>query len=179
MAQWVQACQQLGIADKLVTIQNSYNLLDRRFDGDLAEICDAHQIGLLPWSILAGGLLSGKYQENNENVHPPSPNARFIKYPEYMQRWSPQTAAPEALKAVDAYSKIAADAGMTPATLAIAFMRSRPFIRDHGSVIVGATTTQQLQENLRSFVDNVQLDETTIDAINALHAQCRDPSCSL
>ena len=199
VSQWVQACESLGIADKLATIQNSYNLLDRRFDGDLAEMCDAHKIGLLPWSILAGGLLSGKYptddatssstrsHSNNINMTP-SDNSRFIKYPEYMQRWSPGTASPAALQAVNAYNQIAADVGMTPAALAIAFVRSQPSVRDYGSVIVGATTLSQLEENLQPFLDThnnndstngMYLDKATMDAINAVHAQCRDPSCSL
>jgi len=66
VCQWINACEQLGIRDKLATIQNSYNLLDRRFDSELAEACHHYDIGLLPWSVLAGGLLSGKYNKRHD-----------------------------------------------------------------------------------------------------------------
>ena len=175
VTQWVQACEKLGISDKLATIQNSYSLLDRRFDGDLAEVCDAYNIGLLPWSILAGGLLSGKYRPGQS---PPSDTSRFVKYPEYMSRWSPATASPETLAAVDGYSEIAEDAGMTPSELAIAFVKSRKFVSDYGATIVGATTVEQLKENLSPFTKQISLDQEIIDAINEVHSKCPSPSCS-
>merc|ERR1712087_166633 len=117
VCEWVKATEKLGIRDKLVSIQNSYSLIDRRFDGDLAEACDYHSIGLLPWSVLAGGLLSGKYREGKN----PSENSRFVKYPEYMSRWAPATARTETIFAANEYAKIAEQAGMTPSELAIAF----------------------------------------------------------
>jgi len=179
--EWIHACSKLGIADRLVTIQNSYSLLDRRFDGDLAEICQAHRIGLMPWSILAGGLLTGKYRTNN-NQTPPSPNARFVKYPQYMSRWSPSTASSATLSAVEEYSEIAAQWGMTPAELAIKFVKSRVFVEEGGSTIVGAVTMEQLKENLRSFgdgSDGMVLDEGLLEAVDRVHMKCRDPSCAL
>eukprot|EP00522_Entomoneis_paludosa_P018088 CAMPEP_0172443206 /NCGR_PEP_ID=MMETSP1065-20121228/3508_1 /TAXON_ID=265537 /ORGANISM="Amphiprora paludosa, Strain CCMP125" /LENGTH=417 /DNA_ID=CAMNT_0013193359 /DNA_START=24 /DNA_END=1277 /DNA_ORIENTATION=+ len=180
VCQWVQACEKLGIRDKLASIQNSYSLVDRRFDGDLAEVCDAYDIGLLPWSVLAGGLLSGKYRPGHQSA---GDNSRFVKYPEYMRRWSPATASPETLSAVDEYAQIALKAGMSPAELAIAFCRTRPFISKNGSTIVGATTLEQLKQNLEPFdIDNSSndiLDEDIIERINAVHMKCRDPSCSL
>lgn len=175
VSQWVQACKKLGIQDKLASIQNSYSLLDRRFDSELAEICDAYEIGLLPWSILAGGLLSGKYQSGNS----PTKSSRFIKYPEYMSRWSPVSARPETLAAVDDYVEIAKAAGMSPSELAIAFIRSRPFVSNYGSTIVGATTMEQLKENLAPFATDNVLDDDVLEAINKVHLKCRDPSCAL
>ena len=175
VCQWVQACKKLGIADKLASIQNSYSLLDRRFESELAEVCDAYQIGLLPWSVLAGGLLTGKYQKGKT----PSANARFVKYPEYMKRWSPKTASGATLSAVDEYAKIAQEAGMTPAELAIAFCRSRRFVLDAGSTIVGATTLEQLKQNLAPFRDPVHLPDDVLEAINKVHLQCPSPSCSI
>jgi len=176
VCEWVKATEKFGIQDKLVSIQNSYSLLDRRFDGDLAEACNAHGIGLLPWSILAGGLLSGKYR-NNKN---PDANARFVKYPEYMSRWSPQTALEQTINAVDDYSKLAEEAGMSPTELSIAFCRTRRFISDNGSTIVGAVTMEQLKENLAPFDGNIpEIDDDLMAAINAIHMKCRDPSCSL
>ena len=175
VSQWVQACEKLGIRDKLASIQNSYSLLDRRFDSELAEICDAYEIGLLPWSILAGGLLSGKYQSGKV----PTKSSRFVKYPEYMSRWSPVSARPETLAAVDDYVEIAKDAGMSPSELAIAFVRSRPFVANFGSTIVGATTMEQLKDNLAPFTNENVLEDDVLEAINKVHLRCRDPSCAL
>ncbi|CAB9498616.1 gated potassium channel subunit beta [Seminavis robusta] len=176
VAEWIKATEALGIRDKLVSIQNSYSLLDRRFEADLAESCARYNIGLLPWSVLAGGLLSGKYASQTAG-----PKSRFIKYPEYMSRWSPATATPETLQAVDDYVKIAEQANLSPSQLAIAYVRSRRFVSDLGSVIVGATTLEQLKENLEPFHDahSPKLDSTVVDAINKIHMRCRDPSCSL
>lgn len=181
VCEWVRATEKLGIRDKLVSIQNSYSLVDRRFDGDLAEVCNHHNIGLLPWSILAGGLLSGKYRKGQK----PAPNSRFVKYPEYMSRWSPKTASPLTMDAVDEYARIAEEAGMSPTELSIAFVRTRRFIAENGSVIVGAVTMEQLKENLAPFdgdnhggVDSLLSDDLMV-AINEVHLRCKDPSCSL
>jgi aryl-alcohol dehydrogenase-like predicted oxidoreductase len=176
VCEWIRATERLGIRDKLVSIQNSYSLVDRRFDSDLAEICDHYSIGLLPWSILAGGLLSGKYREGKN----PSENSRFVKYPEYMSRWSPATAREETLSAANEYSKIAEENGMTPTELSIAFTRTRRFVADNGSVIVGATTMDQLKENLSPFDGNTpELSMDILEKINEIHMKCRDPSCNL
>lgn len=178
VCEWVRATEKLGIRDKLVSIQNSYSLLDRRFDGDLAEACDAYGIGLLPWSILAGGLLSGKYREGSKK--PPAANSRFIKYPEYMSRWSPQTASRPTIEAADEYARLAEEAGMSPVELSIAFCRSRRFISDNGSTIVGAVTMDQLKENLKPFDGSApEIDVDLMAAINEIHMKSRSPSCSL
>jgi len=180
VCEWVKACDELGIRDKLATIQNSFSLLDRRFESELAEACDAYDIGLLPWSVLAGGLLSGKYRQNANSGVPSSPNSRFIKYPDYMTRWSPKTASEATLAATEGYAKIAEEAGMTPAELAIAFIRTRKFVADNGSVIVGATTMEQLEENLAPFDGSpMELDEDVLARIDEIHMKCRDPCCSL
>ena len=176
VCEWVKATEKLGIRDRLVSIQNSYSLLDRRFDGELAEACSHYNIGLLPWSILAGGLLSGKYRKGEA----PSANSRFVKYPEYMSRWSPSTASPYTLDAADEYAEIAEKAGMSPTELAIAFTRTRRFISDNGSTILGATTMDQLKEILAPFDGSeAKFDDDLLQAINDVHMKCRDPSCSL
>ena len=153
-------------------------MLDRRFDSDLAESCAHHKIGLLPWSVLAGGLLSGKYSKSTQQQS--TEQSRFIKYPDYMKRWNPISASAATLDAVDEYIRIAAKANMTPSELAIAFVRSRRFVADCGSTIVGATTVDQLKENLAPFDDETyQFDKDVEAAINAVHSKCRDPSCAL
>jgi len=181
VCQWIRACEELGIADKLASIQNSYSLLDRRFDSELAEACEYHDIGLLPWSVLAGGLLSGKYNSRHvgKGVLPSDSNSRFIRYPEYMQRWSPSTASQPTLDATEEYARIANEVGMTPSQLAIAFVRSREFVSRNGSTIVGATTMEQLEENLAPFGQEAELDDEILAKINEVHMKCRDPCCSL
>jgi aryl-alcohol dehydrogenase-like predicted oxidoreductase len=181
VCEWVNACKQLGIEDKLCTIQNSYSLLDRRFDSELAEACDAHNIGLLPWSVLAGGLLSGKYNKKycGKSISSDS-NSRFVRFPDYMRRWHPASASQSTLDATEEYAKIAEDAGMTPSELAIAFVRSRRFVKDNGSVIVGATTLEQLKENMGQFDGkDVSIIDEILEKIDEIHLRCRDPSCSL
>ena len=77
--------------------------------------------------------------------------SRFTLYPEYMRRWSPATATPATLKACEQYAQIAHNAGMKPSELAVAFCRSRPFVKENGATILGATTLEQLKENLQPF----------------------------
>ena len=97
-----------------------------------------------------------------------------------MRRWHPMTASQATLDATEEYAIIAQEAGMTPSQLAIAFVRSRQFVKNNGSVIVGATTLEQLQENLSPFDGNdVQIDEDALKKIDEVHMKCRDPSCSL
>ena len=183
VCEWVKVCETLGISDKLASIQNSYSLLDRRFDSELAEACDHYNIGLLPWSVLGGGLLSGKYNKHSigKGVIPKSPNSRFVRFPDYMKRWHPASASKSTLDATEEYTTIAKDVGMTPSELAIAFVRSRQFVEKSGSVIVGATSMEQLKENLAPFVDGekVQLDEEVLMRIDEVHMKSRDPCCSL
>ena len=184
VCQWINACEQLGIRDKLASIQNSYNLLDRRFDSELAEACHHYDIGLLPWSVLAGGLLSGKYNKretgiSRNNNNELTSNSRFVRFGEYMKRWHPNFANQNTLDASEEYAKIASEAGLTPSELAIGFVRSREFVKKNGSVIVGATTLEQLKENLAPFVNDVTLDDEVLARIDEVHMRCKDPCCSL
>ena len=182
VCEWVKACEQLGIADKLVSVQNSYSLLDRRFDSELAEACDRYDIGLLPWSVLAGGLLSGKYNHRHRgNSLPSTDNSRFVRFDDYMKRWHPSSASKATLDATEGYATIAEEYGMTESQLAIAFVRSRKFVKKNGSVILGATTMEQLKENMAAFVGNAggEVDEEILAKIDEVHMKCRDPSQSL
>ena len=97
-----------------------------------------------------------------------------------MSRWHPSSATKATLDAAEDYAAIAEDAGMTPSELAIAFCRSRRFVESNGSVIVGATTMDQLRENLRQFDGSpVELDDDLLARIDEVHMRCRDPCCSL
>lgn len=178
VGEWMRVAEKLGMPPP-ATIQNAYSLLSRSFEGALAEACSPHNynIGLLPWSILAGGLLSGKYRASAPK--PAEASARFVAFDNYMSRWHPKHAREATLAASDAYAMIAERAQLTPAQLAILWCRTRAFI-EHGSVIVGGTTLAHLEENLDAFLMPIsRLTSEMVEEIDAVHMRCRDPSDSL
>ena len=130
----------LSIAEKenlprVVSVQNEYNLLCRLFDVDFSELSHNESVGLLAFSPIATGLLTGKY--NNNQI--PDGSRRSIQ-PELGGRYSDNVA-----NIAQAYTDLAASFDMSPAVLALAFCQSRPFMT---SAIIGATTLDQLNDNL-------------------------------
>lgn len=117
---------------RVASIQNEYSLLCRHFDLDLAEVAHHEDVGLLAFSPLAAGLLTGKYR----NGAIPE-NSRRSRVETLGGRYTPQ-----ALAAVDAYHALAARHGLDPIALSLAFVMSRPFMT---STIIGATTVEQLK----------------------------------
>ncbi len=178
LCKWCEVAAAMGLPPP-ATIQNAYSLLTRSFESGLAEACAPHHynVGLLPWSVLCGGLLSGKY--GSKAAVPPAANARFVAFDNYMSRWHPSHAAAATLSAADAYAALAESSGLTPAQLAILWCRTRQFV-EHGSVIVGGTSIEQLSENLDAFdLDPSRLTDELRREIDAVHLRCRDPSDSL
>ena len=178
LCKWCEVAAAMGLPPP-ATIQNAYSLLTRSFESGLAEACAPHHynVGLLPWSVLCGGLLSGKY--GAKASVPPAANARFVAFDNYMSRWHPSHAAAATLSAADAYAALAESSGLTPAQLAILWCRTRQFV-EHGSVIVGGTSIAQLSENLDAFdLDPSRLTDELRREIDAVHLRCRDPSDSL
>jgi len=178
VCKWLRAAEQLGMPPP-ATIQNAYSLLTRSFEGGLAEACSPRHgnVGLLPWSVLCGGLLSGKYRPTAPV--PADASARFVTFEDYMSRWHPKHAREQTLAAADAYAAIAESASLTPAELAILWCRTRRYV-EHGAVIVGGTTVAQLKENLDAFaLPPSRLTQEMEDAINEVHMRCPDPSNSL
>ena len=178
LCKWCEVAAAMGLPPP-ATIQNAYSLLTRSFESGLAEACAPHHynVGLLPWSVLCGGLLSGKY--GSKASVPPAANARFVAFDNYMSRWHPSHAAAATLSAADAYAALAESSGLTPAQLAILWCRTRQFV-EHGSVIVGGTSVAQLAENLDAFdLDPSRLTDELRREIDAVHLRCRDPSDSL
>ena len=177
VCEWARVAQSLGMPPP-ATIQNTYNLLCRGFeDGGLAEACSPrhHNVGLLPWSILAGGLLSGKYRDGRK----PDSTARFVAFDDYMKRWHPLHARPATLEATDAYCVVAERAGLTPVQLAVIWCRTRPFIA-HGSIIIGGTSIKQLEETIDAFSRPLDaMSDELVAEINEVHMRARDPSNSL
>jgi aryl-alcohol dehydrogenase-like predicted oxidoreductase len=146
---------------RVITIQNAYNLINRRFDGELAEASRREDVGLLAYSPLAFGLLTGKYLAG------PPAGARLSLFEGFGGRYR----KPNVDEAVTAYAKVAREHGLSLAQLALAFVRSRWFVK---STIVGATSLAQLEENLGSAA--IHLDEATLAAIEAVHTRFPNPA---
>lgn len=120
---------------RVATIQNEYNLLYRHYDLDLAELSHHEDVGLLAYSPLAGGILSGKYLEGQKPA-----GSRGSINGDIGGRLVPQQQA-----ATRAYVDLAKSHGLDPSAMALAFCLTRPFM---ASVIIGATTMDQLKVNI-------------------------------
>ena len=143
-----------------VSMQNEYSLLCRHFDLDFAELCHHEDIGLLAWSPLAAGLLSGKYMQGDV------PKGSRLSIQDRLNKRvteQSQTATAE-------YAALARAHGLEPAQLALAFCANRPFT---GSVIIGATDPKQLDTNLAA-ADLVLTDEV-MDGIQEIRRRFPTP----
>jgi aryl-alcohol dehydrogenase-like predicted oxidoreductase len=156
-----QAAKELGVPGP-VTIQNSYSLVSRNVDNDLAEVLFREQMSLLAYSPLAAGMLSGKYRGG---VQPP--NSRLTLFDSAGLRFR----KPIVHDAVDAYAALAAQRGLTLVQLALGYVRSRWFI---GASIVGATTLAQLAEDIAAA--QVELDAETLAEIAAIQVRYPNPA---
>ncbi|NRA91182.1 MAG: aldo/keto reductase [Psychroserpens sp.] len=146
---------------RMITIQNAYSLLNRVFEGDMAEISLREEIGLLAYSPMAFGVLSGKYVRGTA-----ADNARLKLFPRFA-RYS----GDKATEATKAYMKIAEENNMTLAQMSLAFVTDRPFMTSN---IIGATSLEQLEENIDSI--NIQLNPEILSAINKVHADNPNPA---
>lgn len=158
--EFVRCAQQLGLP-QVVSIQNAYHLMNRTFEAGLAEVCRHTGVGLLAYSPLAFGWLTGKYLDH------PSAHGRITLFPGFGQRYNKPGVPP----ATRQYLQIAQQAGLSPATLALAFARTRWFT---SSVILGATTMEQLKENLDSA--EVTLAPEVLEQIETVHRACPNPA---
>lgn len=147
---------------RVASVQNAYNLLNRAFEGPLAEVTRHEDVPLLAYSPLAFGHLSGKYLRGAQPE-----GARLTLYPPFGQRYE----KPNVPAASAAYAELAQSAGMSPAALALAFVRSRFFV---ASTIIGATTQAQLAEDVDSF--NMELSPEVLAAIDELHFRFTNPA---
>lgn len=146
---------------RMITIQNAYSLLNRVFEGDMAEISLRENIGLLAYSPMAFGVLSGKYIKGIT-----SENSRLNLFPRF-SRYSSE----KSTQATKAYLKLAEKNNMSLAQMSLAFVTQQPFIT---SSIIGATTLKQLNENIKSI--HITLNQEVIDAINRVHAVFPNPA---
>jgi aryl-alcohol dehydrogenase-like predicted oxidoreductase len=160
VCEFSRLAQELGLA-KIISIQNAFNLTNRVFHLHLAEACRFHNVGLLAYSPLAFGLLTGKYLQGIPE------NSRLALFAGFGQRYEKTNLQ----EATQAYVNIALKYNLTPAQLALAFVRSQWFVT---STIIGATTLEQLQENISSI--NLELTQEILTEINQVHARYPNPT---
>ena len=157
-AQWLRLSERHGLP-RVASIQNEYSLLRRIFDHDLAELSHHEDVGLLAYSPLAAGLLTGKYFGG---VTPPGSRKDYQKGLWRLNAFS-EAAARE-------YHALAAQHGLDPVHMAIAFCRSRPFMT---STIIGATSTEQLAHVLGA--KDLVLSPEVLAGIDAIHRRMPRP----
>jgi aryl-alcohol dehydrogenase-like predicted oxidoreductase len=146
---------------RVATIQNCYNLMNRTADFGLSEVLYRENISLLAYSPLAFGHLSGKY------VDDPHAKGRVTQFLGYAQRYK----KPAVPAASAAYAKLARQHGLTPTQLALSFVMHRWFV---GSTIIGATTMNQLAENVSSYF--IKLNDEVLAEIEHIHLTMMNPA---
>ena len=156
-----RVARELGVAGP-VTIQNSYSLVSRGVDNDLAEVLFREKMSLLAYSPLAGGMLSGKYLGG---VHPSK--SRYTLFDGLGMRFR----KPIVNEAIEAYAKLAETRGLTLVQLALGYVKSRWHV---GAAIIGATTMQQLEEDVDAA--QFELDAETLAAIAAIQTSYPNPA---
>lgn len=152
MAQWLRIAEARGLP-RIVSVQNEYNLLRRHFDLDLAELSHHEDVGLLAYSPLAGGLITGKYFDGQ------MPTGSRGDYQKSFWRLNEQSEA-----AGKQYLALAERHGLDVSQMAIAFALTRPFMT---SVIIGATSSAQLANAIAAH--KVTLSPELIAEIDAIH----------
>ena len=146
---------------KMITIQNPYSLLNRLFEIGSGEICKRENVGLLAYSPLGFGVLTGKYRNGNVPK-----NSRLDLFPT-MSRYTNDNCK----NAIELYHQIAEKHNLTLTQLALAFVNDRPFVT---STIIGATNIEQLKENIYSI--NTKLSKEIIDEINLAQEKIPNPA---
>lgn len=147
---------------RIVSIQNPYSLLNRTFEIGLAEIAHREQVGLLAYSPLGFGVLSGKYLNGNRPE-----GARLTLFASKYKRYNSEKAD----GCTRQYAGLAREHGMDPAQMALAFVNQRPFVT---STIIGATSMEQLIANIASV--DVELDRSVLKRIEEIHRAQPNPS---
>ncbi len=159
LMEYLRLAREKGLP-RVVTIQNQYSLTNRTFEVALSEICLRENVGLLPYSTLNGGVLTGKYLGG---VYPPTARhtltKRNIRYN-----------APAIQPAVEAYVALAHEHGLDPAQMALAFATDRAFTLAN---IIGATTMEQLKSDIASA--EVFLSSEVLRGIDEIYQKYPDP----
>ena len=157
---FLEIAKQINLS-RMMSIQNAYNLVNRVFDIANSEVSIKEQCGLLAYSPIAGGRLSGKYMNNQ---HPK--NARYTLWPARFSRHHTKRGE----IAIEKYVKLAKKYNIPPSTFANAFVNDRPFVMSN---IIGATTMDQLKENIDSI--NITLSKEILEEIENIHLSDPNP----
>lgn len=146
---------------RIVSIQNQYSLINRTYEVGLSEMTLREEIGLLAYSPLSFGVLSGKYLGGTRPE-----GARFTLWDRSSARYN----APQSQEAIRLYAELAKANGMTAATMALSFVNDRPFVTSN---IIGATTMEQLKEDIASV--DVKLSDDVLKGIAQIYKEHPDP----
>lgn len=157
---FLRKAEQNGLP-KPITIQNPYNLLNRSFEVGLAEVSIRENIGLMAYSPMAFGMLSGKYHDGSDVQ-----NSRIKLFPKL-----PRYSGENTFKVAEMYIKIAKKYGLSPAQMSLAFVNTRPFLCSN---IIAATTMDQLKENIKSI--HVVIPDKALKEIEAVHKSNSNPA---
>jgi len=161
VCEFQRAAKSLGLPGP-VTLQNSYSLVSRSVDNDLAEALYRERMSLLAYSPLAAGMLSGKYRGGAR-----PPEARLTRFDGMGMRFR----KPIVHEAIEAYAALAARRGMSLVQLALGFVRSRWFL---GAAIIGATSLNQLVADIAAA--QMELDADTLAEIAAIQIRYPNPA---
>ncbi len=160
IAQFLRASDKFDLP-RIVSIQNPYSLLNRTFEIAHSEFSYREQVGLLAYSPLAFGVLSGKYLDGAKPA-----DGRLTLFERFSRYTNPQVN-----RVIGDYVALARKHGLDPAQMALAFVNSRGFLTSN---VIGATTLQQLQSNLDSV--NLTLNEEILGEIEAIHQRQPNPA---
>ena len=147
---------------RMVTIQNSYSLIHRSYEYGMSEVSLRENIGLLAYSPLAQGVLSGKYLNGKQPE-----GARGTLFPRFIARYKNEGSE----KAVSSYLEIAQKCNISLSQLALAYINQLPFVTSN---IIGATKMEQLKENIESI--NIELSDEILAEIEAVHTEIPNPA---
>lgn len=158
---YLQTAEQHSLP-RMVTIQNSYSLIHRGYEVGMSEVSMRENIGLLAYSPLAQGVLTGKYIDGKTPE-----GARGTLFPRFIARYKNEGSE----KAVLEYQKIANKHGLTLTELSLAYINQLPFVTSN---IIGATKMSQLKENINSI--NIELSDAVLAEIEAVHKAIPNPA---
>ncbi|MGE8541792.1 MAG: NADP(H)-dependent aldo-keto reductase [Acinetobacter sp.] len=157
---FLHLAEQLGL-EKFVSVQNPYSLLNRTYEIGMSEIAKYEGVGLLAYSPLAFGFLTGKFRHGARPE-----NARVTLYSRFSRYSNPQSEW-----ATEQYAQLAEQHGLTLTQLALAFIKQQFFVT---STIIGATNLEQLKENIDAF--DINLSEEILQGIEEIHRQQPNPA---
>lgn len=158
--QFLRASEQHGLP-RVVSIQNAFNLVNRTFQIGLSEVTHREDVGLLAYSPLAQGFLSGKYRGGARPA-----GARVTLFGDHVVRYNQVNAE----EAIEGYLQVADKHGLDPSQMAIQFVTTQPFVTSN---IIGATTMEQLKSEIDSV--NVALSEDVLKDIETVHRRYPNP----